>query len=94
MRWRTQKATRKRNLLDCTDKVLSDIKDPFTSPADRAGSVRALVLLDQQLAVLLGESKPPTISLSQNLDAPKKARMPRARVVDIESVVKSLSQGS
>lgn len=89
LRAQTSKATRKRILLSARSMVSGDIMDAFVGVADRAVACRALVALDQQLAVLLGESKPPTLSVSQSTVL-KPGRSKLRRIVDIDAVVKSL----
>lgn len=82
----TSRASRKRNLLKIRDMLQSDILDPMTGVADRSGAVRSYVLLEQQLAVLLGESKPPTISLSKTLDTKGLRKVKQA--IDVQAVAR------
>lgn len=88
LRRRTCKPQRQRNLLSIMDKLLVDILDGDTKVADRSSLAKAFCVCEDSLRVLRGESKPANLSISQSMQL-SKARRPQ-RIVDVESVVRSL----
>lgn len=84
----TAKSIRTRNMVAIMDKLREGIMDEETRPADRSSLARSYCQCEDSLRVLRGESKPANLSISQSMQLSKSKRP--GRIVDVESVVRSL----
>ena len=85
---RSGRMTKNRQILDMQDVLREHIHNKETRPADAAACVRSWDLLEERLRIMNNRLKPGSWNVSQSMQAGKSKRP--SRVVDVESVVRSL----